>query len=76
MAGAVEPVNGVNDLCPQIEACRKLKRELVEEARNHFPFKDPKETGITAAKVSEYRDTITRLLQLCREEERLWGLLH
>ena len=66
---------GNSELCPQIEACRKLKRELVEEAKNQFPFKDPKEAVITEKKVEEYIKIIARLQMLCKEEEKLWGQL-
>jgi hypothetical protein len=64
--------NSKASLCLRLEACRKLKSQLIEEARNRFPFKEHKEADVSLEKVKKYGVLIARLESVYREEEDLW----
>ena len=62
----------MENLQQEIEASRKLKSRLVEEAINRFPFKELKEVDITPDKIEKYITILEQLKTLYETEEKLW----
>ena len=71
-----------DNLCTEIEACRKLKDQLRKEAKDCFPFKVLDESDITEKKlgkylkqIDEYKNVMSRLKNLCELEQGFWKKL-
>ena len=73
--GPAKQANDPGELSLQIEAWRKLKDQLMGEARDRFPFKDVKGADVTKKKIEKYMEILDRLMIAYDEEEKLWEKL-
>ena len=68
--------NSNASVCMQLEACRNLKSQLLDEIRTRDPFRETKRSDIALKEVKKHAKAVKLLKSLCKEEKRLRGKLN